>query len=92
LTLGVAGYGHSLGERALLVIALTASSLAAIAPGSVKVPGTMLAGAGGVFLGMVSTPDPGPLSAMVITMTGAYIGANGIVLCEWWHWMVARPA
>jgi len=60
----------------LLVIALAASSLAAIAPGSVNVPGTMLAGAGGVFLGMVSTADPGPLSAMVITMTGAYIGAN----------------
>jgi hydrogenase/urease accessory protein HupE len=76
LTLGVAGYGHSLGERALLVIAFAASSLAAIAPAWVIVPGTLLAGAGGLFLGIVSRPDPGPLRAMIITITGTYVGAN----------------
>jgi len=76
LTLGAVGYGHSLGERALLVIALAASSLAAIAPAWVMVPGMLLAGAGGLFLGMVSTPDPGPLGAMIITIAGTYVGAN----------------
>jgi hydrogenase/urease accessory protein HupE len=76
LALGVAGYGHSFGERALLVIALAASSLAAIAPASVIVPVTMVAGAGGLFLGMVSTPDPGPLGAMIITIAGTFVGAN----------------
>jgi len=74
--MGAAGYGHSLGERALLVTALAASSLAAIAPAWVIVPGTLLAGVGGLFLGMVSTPDPGPLGAMITTITGTYIGAN----------------
>jgi hydrogenase/urease accessory protein HupE len=76
LTLGFAGYGHSLGERALLVIALAASSLAAILPASVWVPGRMFAGAGGLFLGMVSTPDVGPLGAMIVTIIGTYVGAN----------------
>jgi len=76
LALGVAGYGHSLGERALLVIALAASSLTAIAPTWVNVPGRLLAGAGGLFLGMVSTPDAGPLGAMITTITGSYVGAN----------------
>jgi hydrogenase/urease accessory protein HupE len=76
LTLGVAGYGHSLGERALLVIALAASSLAAIAPSWVIVPCTLFAGAGGLFLGMVSTPDAGPLGAMITTIIGTYVGAN----------------
>jgi hydrogenase/urease accessory protein HupE len=76
LSLGVAGYGHSLAERALLVIALSTSSLAAIAPTWVIVPGTLLAGAGGLFLGIVSTPDPGPLRAMIITIAGTYVGAN----------------
>jgi hydrogenase/urease accessory protein HupE len=76
LILGTVGYGHSLGERALLVIALAASSLAAIAPAWIIIPGTLLAGAGGLFLGMVSTPDPGPLGATIIMITGAYIGAN----------------
>jgi len=73
---GVAGYGHSLGERALLVVALAASSLAALAPSWVIVPGTLLAGAGGLFLGIASTPDPGPLRAMISTITGTYVGAN----------------
>lgn len=76
LTLGAAGWGHSLAERALLVIAVAASSLATIAPTWVIVPGTVLAGTGGLFLGIVSTPDPGPLRAMIITITGTYVGAN----------------
>ena len=75
LIVGIAGYGHSLGERALLVIALAASLLAAIGPASVSVPGTM-AGAAGFFLGMVSTPDAGPLGAMTVTVIGTYVGAN----------------
>jgi hypothetical protein len=36
----------------------------------------MVAGAGGLFLGMVSTPDPGPLGAMIITIAGTFVGAN----------------
>jgi hypothetical protein len=60
----------------LLVIALAASSLAAIAPAGIIVPGTLLSGAGGLFLGIVSTPDPGPLRAMISTTTGTYVGAN----------------
>jgi len=58
------------------VIALAASSLAAIAPAGIIVPGTLLSGAGGLFLGIVSTPDPGPLRAMISTITGTYVGAN----------------
>jgi hydrogenase/urease accessory protein HupE len=76
LALGAAGYGRGLGEPALLVIALAASSLAAMAPVWAIVPGTMAAAVGGLFLGIVSTPDPGPLRAMIVTITGAYIGQN----------------
>ena len=76
LIAGVTGFDHSLAERALLVIALAASSLAAIAPTWAIVPGPLLAGVGGLFLGVVSTPDPGPLRAMIITITGTYVGAN----------------
>jgi hydrogenase/urease accessory protein HupE len=92
LTLGVAGYGHSLGERALLVIALAASSLAAIAPASVIVPVTMVAGAGGLFLGMVSTPDPRPAGCDDHHDHWHLCRCKPcFLLCEWWHWMVARP-
>ena len=27
-------------------------------------------------MGIVSTPDPGPLGAMIITIAGTYVGAN----------------
>jgi hydrogenase/urease accessory protein HupE len=76
LILGAAGYGDSVGERALIAIALAGSLLAAIAPAWVIIPGTLLASAGGLFLGMVSTPEPGALGATIITITGTYIGAN----------------
>jgi hydrogenase/urease accessory protein HupE len=76
LILGFAGYGHSRAERALLVTALAASSLATITPAWFIVPGTLLAGAGGLFLGIASTPDPGPLGAMIVTITGTYLGVN----------------
>ena len=60
----------------MLIIALAGSSLAAIVPAWVIIPGTLLAGAGGLFLGIVSTPGAGPLGAMVVTTTGTYIGAS----------------
>jgi hypothetical protein len=76
LTLGMAGYNHRVGERALLLIAFAASSLAAIAPAWVLAPSMLLAGAGGFFLGIISTPDPAPRGAMIITTAGTYVGAN----------------
>lgn len=34
----------------------------------------------GVLVGIASTPDPGPLRATLITLTGSFVGANLLVL------------
>jgi hydrogenase/urease accessory protein HupE len=76
LIVGNLGYGLRLADPALLIIAFAAALLAAVAPSQLLVPGMLLAGAGGLFLGVVSTPDPGPLRATIITIAGTYVGAN----------------
>lgn len=35
-----------------------------------------LASAGGLFIGLVSTPDPGPRAATLITVAGSFVSAN----------------
>jgi hydrogenase/urease accessory protein HupE len=80
LLLCVFGVSHPAQELLLLSIAVTASSLAAIAPARLEVPGILLAGMGGLLIGIVSTPDPGPLRATVVTVAGSYVGANAVLL------------
>ena len=75
LLLGVFGVSHPVQELLLLSIAVAASSLAAIARVRLEVAGILLAGMGGLLIGIVSTPDPGSLRAMLVTVAGSYVGA-----------------
>jgi hydrogenase/urease accessory protein HupE len=74
--------GVFLGQRApppdtgMVVVALLAASLAALAPGRLVPVGLCLAGLGGVGIGIVSRPDPGPLRDVIITAAGALVGTN----------------
>jgi hydrogenase/urease accessory protein HupE len=80
LLLGVFGVSHPVQEPLLLLIAVTASSLAAIAPPRLEIPRILLAGLGGLLIGIVSAPDPGPLRATLVTVAGSYVGANALLL------------
>jgi hydrogenase/urease accessory protein HupE len=75
ILLGQMGVPADLTESGLLALALATSGLAALRPGGVAAPGIAAAGIAGLLLGLASTPDPGPLRATVITLTGSLTGA-----------------
>jgi hypothetical protein len=62
-------------EAALLAAASLAGGLAALAPGAAA-PGLGLAGAGGLLLGAMATPEPGPLPDVTFTAAGGLTGAG----------------
>jgi hypothetical protein len=85
--LGQAGLAPSMPEDriaplsvALLALALAAATLAALAPKAARLPALALAAAGGGMIGLLSTPDPGPLRATLITLAGSFTGAGLAVL------------
>lgn len=68
------GPGHE--EPFLLLIGVVAATLSALHPGGFFPAIMILVGLGGLLIGLVSTPDPGPLRATVITLAGSFVGAN----------------
>jgi hydrogenase/urease accessory protein HupE len=63
-------------ELPLLLIGIIAASLAALNPGGFYPAVVALVGAGGLLIGLLSTPDPGPMRATIITLAGSFFGAN----------------
>ena len=70
-------YGVTLGweEIALLLIATLAATLSAIRPERLYLLSIFLSGIGGFLLGLLSTPDPGPIRSTIITLAGSLVGA-----------------
>lgn len=67
-------------QGGLLVVAVAAAAISALfrlLP--IMVP-VLFALVVGVLVGIASTPDPGPLRATLITLTGSFVGANLLVL------------
>ena len=62
-------------EFALLLIAILAATLSAIHPEGLLSLFIFLPGVGGLLLGLLSTPDPGPLRAVIVTLLGSLVGA-----------------
>ncbi len=60
----------------LLAICAIAASLAALLPIGLFLPWLVLAGGGGLLVGVVSTPDPGPWRETIISLAGSFVGAN----------------
>lgn len=63
-------------DIALLAAASICGAAAAIAPGRYLGVPVVLASLGGVLIGAISLPDPGPLSDRIITVAGSFVGAN----------------
>lgn len=61
---------------ALLLTAVVAATLAALYPKGHVIAHVILASAGGLLIGLLSTPDPGPRAATIITLAGSFVGAN----------------
>lgn len=65
-------------ETALLLATVMAAGIGALAPPDrvwpvLAVAAAVTAGLAGFFLGLVSTPDPGPVRAVVITLSGSFV-------------------
>jgi hydrogenase/urease accessory protein HupE len=63
-------------EAMMFAVAFLASTSFALRPGYLLPLAIGLVAVGGVLIGTVSVPDPGPIRDRVITMTGSIIGAN----------------
>ncbi|MBO6899644.1 MAG: HupE/UreJ family protein [Shimia sp.] len=70
-------------DSALLVMAITTCTLAALIPGRALPLGVLLSAVSGYLIGVMSIPDPGPLSDRLFTITGALFGANIGLLYLW---------
>ncbi|MES0885357.1 HupE/UreJ family protein [Roseibium sp. SCP14] len=63
-------------EAMMFAIAFLASTSFALRPGNLLPLAIGLVAVGGVLIGTVSVPDPGPIRDRLVTMTGSTIGAN----------------
>ena len=63
-------------EVYLLLVAVIAATLSALHPKGHGLAHVTLASAGGLLIGLLSTPDPGPRAATIITLAGSFVGAN----------------
>jgi hydrogenase/urease accessory protein HupE len=62
-------------EFVLLLAATLAATLSAIRPKRLYTLSIFLLGIGGFLLGLLSTPDPGPIRSTIITLSGSFVGA-----------------
>jgi hydrogenase/urease accessory protein HupE len=63
-------------ELLLLLFGIVAAALSALHPGGFLPLTMILVGAVGLLIGLLSTPDPGPLRATIVTLAGSFCGAN----------------
>ncbi|WP_415184064.1 hypothetical protein [Phaeovulum sp.] len=63
-------------DMAMFAIAFVACSLSALATGRLLPAVVAVAAVGGVYMGVASLADPGPIRDRMITTLGAFVGAN----------------
>ena len=63
-------------DVALLAVAIVAAALAALRPKVSRAVPVLIGVIGGILIGLVSTPDPGPLGATLVTLSGSLLGAS----------------
>lgn len=80
IALGVSGTPNGLAEPVLLVLALFVGVTAALWPASPVSLGVAAAGASGFLIGLASIPDPGPMRATIVTLSGSFVGASVLLL------------
>ena len=76
ICLGQFGFVPNWSEFALLVLAASVATLAALYPSGNFVAVLAFSTACGFLIGVLSTPDPGPLNDTIITLSGSFVGAN----------------
>lgn len=76
ILLGQMGFMPTWSERVLLLLAALAAALAALYPTGILAVFLAFSGACGFLIGILSTPDPGPLNDTIITLSGSFVGAN----------------
>ena len=74
--LGQLGFTPTWSEVALLTMATMASVLAALYPSGFLVACVGFSCVCGFLVGVLSTPDPGPVNDTILTLTGSFVGAN----------------
>lgn len=74
--LGQLGFMPNWSELVLLVLAALAAALAALYPSGYFVAFVAFSSVCGFLIGVLSTPDPGPLNDTIITLAGSFVGAN----------------
>ena len=63
-------------DAVILATAFVACSWSALGPGKILPLAIVLVFIGGILIGMVSVPDPGPTRDRMVTMIGSFAGAN----------------
>ncbi len=63
-------------DTAMFGVAMAVCALAALWPGTPLPLALAMIAVGGLFMGQVSIPDPGPERDRIITMSGSFVGAN----------------
>jgi hydrogenase/urease accessory protein HupE len=82
---GLIGYQFAWTSPALLIIGFFAAASAAIRPSGILPPQILLTALGGSLIGVYSTPGPGPLRDMIITLLGSFVGASfGFIMLGGW--------
>ncbi len=83
---GIAGI-----DGVMLAVTVGATLLVALAPGRLFLAAAFVVAAGGLLIGLISLPDPGPTRDRVITVLGSLVGANLFVLYVFSLAQVAFP-
>ena len=73
---GQLGIAPGIGESVLLLIAVFAATLCALYPRGLLALFVILPSITGALIGVLSTPDPGSLTATIVTLFGSFLGAN----------------
>jgi urease accessory protein len=76
IILGQLGFMATWSELVLLLLAASAAALAALYPSGILAVCFAFSGICGFLIGVLSTPDPGPLNDTIITLSGSFVGAN----------------
>ncbi len=76
IVLGQLGFMPTWSELVLLLLATLAAALAALYPSGILTVFLAFSGVCGFLIGVLSTPDPGPLNDTIITLSGSFVGAN----------------
>ena len=76
MLLGQLGIAQEITASALLLVAVAAAMLSALYPSGLFALFVILPGIAGACIGLLSTPDPGALTATIVSLFGSFVGAS----------------